>query len=219
MNFALFRRRTLWWPTWKGWLLFIILLVAPVTAWAWFGEAYLTRPERVPADTLVIESWIQPDGLHAGAAEYQSGNYRHLVVTGGLTGSKGTVRRRSYIAMAERELVDAGIAKATIIPAPMPDVDYQRTYEMALAVRRALEERELHPAAVNIFTSGAHARRSQLVYRKVFGSNVKVGVISWGATEGRSSRAWWTSSERTLELFKETLGYTYELLFSSGRSS
>jgi hypothetical protein len=77
----------------------------------------------------------------------------------------------------------------------------------------------VHPVAVNVFTAGAHARRSQLVYRKVFGSKVKVGVISWGAPERNSRRAWWTSSERTLELFKETLGYTYELLFSSGRSS
>ena len=188
-------------------------------AWAWFGEAFLSRSERLPADTLVVESWIQPDGLHAAAAEYRSGNYRHLVVTGGLTGTKGMLRRRSYVALAERELVEAGIAKETIIPAPMPDVDNQRTYEMALAVRRALEERDVHPAAVNVFTAGAHARRSQLVYRKVFGSNVSVGVISWSATERSARRGWWTSSARTLELFKETLGYTYELLFSSGRSS
>jgi hypothetical protein len=140
LNF--FQRRNIWWPTWKGWLLLFLILVAPVITWAWFGETFLMRTGRVAADTLVVESWIQPDGLHAAAAEYRSGGYRHLVITGGMTGSKGTLRRRSYITLARRELVDAGIAPDAITPAEMPDVDSQRTHAMALAVRRALEERD-----------------------------------------------------------------------------
>jgi hypothetical protein len=215
LNF--FQRRNIWWPTWKGWLLLFLILVAPVITWAWFGETFLMRTGRVAADTLVVESWIQPDGLHAAAAEYRSGGYRHLVITGGMTGSKGTLRRRSYITLARRELVDAGIAPDAITPAEMPDVDSQRTHAMALAVRRALEEREVQPAGVNVFTAGAHARRSRLVYGKVFGPTVRVGVISWTAWDRTAGRPWWTSSERTLELIKETLGYTYELLLNSGR--
>jgi hypothetical protein len=218
VNLHLFQRRNIWWPTWKGWLLVILVFVAPVSLWAWLGEPFLTRDERLAADTLVIESWIQPDALHAAAVEFRTGGYRHLVITGGLTGSKGTLRRRSYSTLATRELVDAGISQGQIIAADTPDVENQRTYIMAVAVRRALEERKVQSAAVNIFTAGAHARRSRLVYTKVFGPQVKVGVISWTAWNRAASRPWWTSSERTLELIKETLGYTYELLFDSGRT-
>jgi hypothetical protein len=217
VKLTLFQRRNIWWPTWKGWLLLLLVFVAPVTVWAWLGEPYLMHDERVAADTLVVESWIQPDALHAAAAEYRSGGYRHLVITGGLTGSKGTKRRRSYATVAQRELLDAGIAQSEIIVAEMPDVDTQRTYVMAVSVRRALGERNVRPVAINVFTAGAHARRSRLVYAKVFGPEVKVGVIAWTAWDRNANRSWWTSSERTLELLKETLGYSYELLLNSGR--
>ena len=219
MKFELFKRRSLWWPTWKGWLLLFLVFVAPVGVWAWLGEPFLSRTERLAADTLVIESWIQPDALHAAAAEFRSGGYRHLVVTGGLTGSKGTLRRRSYSALAERELVDAGIARETIVAAPTPDVDSQRTYTTALAVKHVLQSRNVHPTTINVFTAGAHARRSRLVYARVFGSDVKVGVIAWTPWDPNTRRAWWTSSERALELMKETLAYTYELFLHSGRGS
>jgi hypothetical protein len=219
VNLHLFQRRNIWWPTWKGWLLLFFVFVAPVTIWAWLGEPYLTRNDAVVADTLVIESWIQADALHAAAAEYRSGGYRHLVITGGLTGSKGSLRRRSYSSIATRELLDAGVAQAEIIAAETPDVENQRTYVMAVSVRRVLEERNVRPAAVNVFTAGAHARRSRLVYAKVFGPEVKVGVMAWTVWDRTASRPWWTSSERTLELIKETLGYSYELLFDSGRTA
>jgi hypothetical protein len=209
----------MWWPTWKGWLLLLFVIATPLGAWAWLGEPFLARTERLPADTLVIESWIQADGLHAAAAEYLSGNYRHLVITGGLTGSHGTKRRRSYAAIAEKELVDAGIAHDLIIVAPVPDVENQRTHAMAVAAQRTLEARRIHPVALNVFTAGTHARRSQLVYSHVFSPATKVGVISWTPEERSAAMPWWKSSERTLDLMKETLGYTYELLFNSGRKS
>jgi hypothetical protein len=199
-------------------MLFFSLFVAPVILWARFGESYLARTERVPADTLVVESWIQEDGLHAAAAEFRSGGYRHLVTTGGLTGSPGTVRRRSYSRIAELALVDAGIPREAIIAASAPDVAKQRTFTTAVGVQRALQLQGIHPAAINIFTEGAHARRSRWVYARVFGPNVKTGVISWTAWDPTRGTSWWTSSQRTLVLIKETLGFPYEVLFSSGRS-
>jgi hypothetical protein len=220
VDLDLFRRRTVWWPSRKGWLLLFAVIVAPAIAWAWWGESYLAHTGRVPADTLVVESWIQEDGLHAAAAEYRSGGYRTLVITGGFSGSKGTLRRRSYAAIAERELVNAGIAEEAIITAPMPDVETQRTHTMAVAVRLALQLQGISPSAINVFTEGTHARRSRLVYAKVFGPEVSVGAIAWAPWERTAPvPGWWTSSERALDLIKETLGYPYEFLFSSGRGS
>jgi hypothetical protein len=197
--------------------LFLAVVLTPVIVWMRFGEPYLAHTERLPADTLVVESWVQEDGLHAAAAEFRSGGYRHLVTTGGLTGSKGTKRRRSYTAISEKALVDAGIAKDEIIAADMPDVDTQRTHAMALGAQRALKDRGITPRSINVFTEGTHARRSRLVYARVFGPDVRVGVISWLPWESSKDLPWWTSSERTLTLIKETLGYPYEVLFKSGR--
>jgi hypothetical protein len=207
----------MWWPTWMGWLLLFCVVVMPTLVWGCFGERFLSHTERLPADTLVVESWIQPDALFAAAMEFRSGGYRHLVVTGGLTGSNGTLRRKRYADLAQRELGEAGIAKDVIIVAEMAEVDRQRTYAMAVAVRSALHAQNLHPIAINIFTAGAHARRSRLVYAKVFGSEVKVGAISWTPANFAASNAWWRSSERTISLTKETVGYLSELLFNSGR--
>jgi hypothetical protein len=218
VELGIFRRRTIWWPTWKGWLLFIAVFVAPVIGWTFCGETYLSHTERVSPDTLAVESWIQEDGIHAAAEEYRTKGYRHLVISGGFTGTKGTLRRQSYTTRAERVLIEAGIPKEAIIEASTPDVETHRTYTMAVSIRSALEQAGVKPTGVNVFTEGAHARRSRLVYAKVFGDNVKVGVISWAPWDNSAER-WWSSSERTLDLFKETLGYPYEALFNSGRRS
>lgn len=217
MDFDLIRRRTVWWPTWKGWGLLLAVILTPVIVWVRCGEPYLAHTERLPADTLVVESWIQEDGLYAAAAEFRSGGYRHLVTTGGLTGTKGTQRRRSYTAIAEKALVAAGIARDEIMAAEIPDVDSERTHTMALGVQRALRDRGITPRSLNVFTEGTHARRSRLVYARVFGPDVPVGVIAWLPWESSRDKPWWTSSERTLTLIKETLGYPYEVLLKSGR--
>jgi hypothetical protein len=100
----------------------------------------------------------------------------------------------------------------------MPDVETQRTHTMAVAVRRALEGAGIEPAGINVFSDGVHARRSRLIYAKVFGPDVKVGVIAWTPWQLTADRpAWWTSSERTVDLFKETLAYPYERVLNSGR--
>ena len=71
VKLTLFQRRNLWWPTWRGWLLLFLVLVAPVIGWGAFGERILMRNERLAADTLVVESWIQPDGLHIAVREWE----------------------------------------------------------------------------------------------------------------------------------------------------
>ena len=89
---------------------------------------------------------------------------------------------------------------------------------MAVSAWRSLHAAGAMPSAINVYTRGAHARRSRLVFAKVFGPATKVGVISWQPTDFAAEH-WWHSSERTEDLIKETVGYTFELLFNSGRLS
>ena len=58
MNFQLIHRRTLWWPTWSGWLLLFTIFAFPTVLWWFRGEAFLSLTESQPADVLVVEGWI-----------------------------------------------------------------------------------------------------------------------------------------------------------------
>ena len=86
------------------------------------------------------------------------------------------------------------------------------------AAWRTLQANGIHPRAVNVFTRGAHARRSRLIAARVFGRETEVGAIAWIPGE-YDQESWWESSERADDLLKETVAYPLELLLNSGRLS
>jgi DUF218 domain len=212
------KRRTVLLPTALGWLcLFLAVLTLP--AFWWFrGESFLARTQRAPADVLVVESWIGIEGIDAAGAEFVRGGYRNIVTTGGFTGRYWSQQRSRYSEIAGRELARMGIATDRIIRAPDVDADRQRTFTSAVNVWRQLRAAGIQPAALNVFTMGAHARRSRLVFAKVFGPQTEVGVIAWTPSD-YGAGPWWRSSYRAGELLKETVGYAFEALLNSGRTT
>jgi hypothetical protein len=215
----LVQRRTVWCPTWLGLFCIVVLLLIPVAWWCRSGESFLSLTSRLPAEILVVEGWIGRDGIRAAAAEFERGGYQYVVATGGLTANKGwDIGGWSYAEGAEGELIRSGVRKDRIIVAPARDTERQRTYESAMAVRRALESRGIHANNLNVFTLGPHARRSRLVFAKVNQPGTQVGVIGWAPSRDQNE-PWWRSSDRARELLAETAGYVYEALLNSGRSS
>ena len=218
MTSSLVRRRTIWFPTLLGWLIIGGLVCGPLVSWWFYGERFLAITDRRAADVLVVEGWIGATGINAAFTEYRSGGYRIVVTTGGLTGERWSRRRWNYAVEAEEQLLHLGVARDRLILAPSRDAEIQRTFEMAAAARRALQANGLHPAAINIFTRGSHARRSRLIFEKVFGAETQVGIISWKPPHF-DEEPWWQSSERAEDLVKETVGYFFERLLNSGRRS
>lgn len=218
MKLGLLKKREMWWPTWKGWLLLLVLgLVVP--GWWWFrGEAFLSVTRKVEADVLVVEGWIDKEGIRTAAAEFKKGGYEWVVAAGGLTEHSWSPQRWSYAEVGAEELQRAGIDPARILQARARESDSDRTYETAVAVRRILEEHGIEPSGINVVTTGAHARRSGLVFAKVFESKDLVGVIAW-LPPGFETGNWRDSSERAKEFVMESVGYAYEWVFSSGRES
>ncbi len=215
----LVKRRTVWWPTWLGLFSIFFLLALPVTWWGLRGESFLSSTERFPAEILVVEGWIGSDGVRAAAMEFKRGGYQYVVATGGVANSKGWGQSGwSYAEGAENELIRSGVPEEKIIVAPSRGSETHRTFESAMAVFRALENRGVHPKALNVFTLGAHAKRSCLVFAKVLGSRTEVGVVSWIPSDYQGE-PWWRSSDRAKDLLTETAGYLYEALFNSGRGS
>ena len=213
----LFERRTVWCPTFLGSFCVAALPAIPMAWWCRFGESFLSLTQRLPAEVLVVEGWIGPEGVHAAATEFERGGYRYVVATGGpTTGKDWQESGWTYAKAAARELARLGVPQDRIIVAPATDTETQRTYNSALAVKRALDRLKIQPRALNVFTLGPHARRSRLVFAKVEGPGAEVGVIGW-APSSDEGLPWWRSSDRTKELLMETAGYVYEALLNSGR--
>ncbi len=213
----LFQRRAVWWPTVPGWILLALAIALPAAAWGVWGEAFLEHPGRVSADVLIVEGWIGTEGVRAAHAEFIRGQYRYLVTAGGPNDDRWGTGRWNYANRAHELLRTLGVPDASLVAAPAPDASRQRTFTSAMAVRLELEGRNIKVASANIFTLGAHARRSRLVFAKVL-PDAELGAIAWRPASEQQG-PWWQSSERTIDLIKESAGYLYELLLNSGRRS
>ncbi len=219
MTFRLFRRREATVPTLFGWLCLFSGVLGIFLVW-WFGaEGFLSQTKRLSgADVLVVEGWIGNDGVRAAMMEFESGGYKWLVTTGGYTNEGWSGKRWNYSDIADHQLLNLGFPHNSLISAPAQDVENQRTFESAEATLDALHAKNIFPGKLVVFTRGAHARRSRLIFSKVFKSNVDVGVISWMPTQ-YMNQYWWQVSIRADDLLKESVGYAFEVLFSSGRRS
>lgn len=164
----------------------------------------------------MVEGWIGGPGIRAAASEFTHGGYQYIVSTGPLTGERWSDYRWNYALIGEQQLMKVGINQDRIIKAPAGDVEQHRTYRMAEATKLALAERSIQPLNLTIFTRGAHGRRSRLVYEKVFGPSVRIGVISWLPPDFEHE-PWWHSSTRSEDMLKESVGYIFEKLLDSGR--
>jgi hypothetical protein len=220
MRLRLIQRRTIWLPTWLGLFCIAALFAMPVAWWCLFGESFLSWTDRSPAEILVLEGWIGDKGVRAAAAEFRSGGYQYVIATGSQPDEDRGWQEPgwTYALGAANELARSGISREKIILAPARSTERERTFESAVAVFQALQSHAIKPASINIFTFGPHARRSRLVFAKVYAKYARVGVISWVPTT-HTAEPWWRSSERAKEFLTESAGYLFELFFNSGRST
>lgn len=208
--------RTLWLPTLLGWFTLGTVGLAPAVVWLCCGEAFLSQTRRESAEVLVVESWIGMPGVAAAKQEFESAPYQVLISAGALTNHRWGTQRWNFATLGRDYLLRRGFPAEKVWEAPARATAAQRTYESALAVKRALTERNLQPTAVNVVTLGAHARRSRLIFARVLGPDIKVGVISW-RPQAENALRWWQSSERAEDFLKESVAYPLEFIAHSGR--
>ena len=71
-----------------------------------------------------------------------------------------------------------------------------------------LESARVPVRAVNLYSLGAHTRRSRLLYQKAFGSRVKVGAFAH-PDNSYDPKRWWASSEGFRKVLDEGIAYLY----------
>jgi len=190
----LFRLRQIWMPTILGW--FFILVIASAVSVCLVRNIYsfLAQNEPVGSRVLVIEGWLAPEELDQAIQTIKRGNYERVVTTGGpILGWPELSIHSNYANLAADYLVKHGIPRNQITVVPTPASAQERTFLSAVVLRDSANRLGISLSAIDLFSSGAHSRRSRLLFQMAFGQKVPIGIFA--ARPGDyDPEAWWRSS-------------------------
>jgi hypothetical protein len=206
-------RRECWVPTWRGWLLLVILGAAALVVGLFSAYPFLALTRPVTSDVLVAEGWGEDSMLKGALAEFKRGNYSRLLVTGGpIEQGNLLMPYRTYAELGAATLQKMGVPTNALQAVPAPVVQRDRTYTSAMALRRHLHATGSPSARLNVVTTATHARRTCLLFQKALGPETEVGILPI-PDPTYDSRRWWTSSQGFRDVIAETIAYVYARLF------
>jgi hypothetical protein len=205
-------------PTWRGWVLLLAMATALIVGVVGNLHSFLSVTAPVPAEALVVEGWTPDYAYREAVAEFKRGGYRKVYVTGGsLEQGSHLSEYQTYAKLGAAMLVRMGLSHEVVQAVPAERVRQDRTHASAVALHAWLREHNAMPAGFNVVSLGAHARRSWMLFEKVFEGRAKVGVI---AVEDRdyNPKRWWKTSQGVRLVVDEMIAYSYaRLLFSPSK--
>jgi len=213
---AWFRRRQIWLPTWQGALLLVVVVAAASLIALRHLASYLATNDPVAArdgrgaKTLIVEGWLDEDGLDAAIAVIATGRYQRVIASGGPI-VDGWREGRSWPTYAERAadyLRRHGVTSIPVVAVAAPEALQDRTFRSAVVVRDWLRRQDDKLDAVDLFSGSVHARRSRLVFRMAFGPEVDVGILA-AAPRRYALERWWTTSEGVKAVLGEAISLAW----------
>ena len=210
---GLLRRRWIVMPTWRGWLLLgtiaVFLLGGCVRGLYPFLAAH--APSRT--DVLVTEGWIPENGLKEVAAAFQRDHCRKIYLTG-CPIEKGAdfLPARTVPDLMAMSLLKLGLTSNDLVVVAASDARQDRTIAAARALRQRWSDRQGAPQRVNLMVVGPHARRARLLFEKVLGDGVEVGVVAVPPSD-YNPRRWWRYSAGFRTVTSELIGYIFARFF------
>jgi uncharacterized SAM-binding protein YcdF (DUF218 family) len=212
---GIIRLKERWRLSWHGRLFITSVLVLAIYAIVLNVHPFLAVTHRVNAKILVVEGWMDEYAIRAGADEFNTGDYEHIITTGGpVAGSGGyTNDYNTFAGIGARRLKAAGVADESVLMVPSHVIGRDRTYSSAIALRRWLRDHNMALQSFNVVTKDAHARRTRLLFQKALSNDVRVGIISIPNPD-YDAKHWWRYSEGVREVIGEGIAYTYARVFS-----
>jgi hypothetical protein len=206
MNWSLFRRKQLWVPTLLGWLLLFVLIVIACAIGGRHIHAFLSSTAPAPAARLlVVEGWMEEQGLDQAVAAFHAGHYDRVITTGGaMEAWPAMFGNTTYADIAARYLKTHGLENVDVIAVPAPASAQERTFLSAVKVREWLAARNIRIDTLDVFSSGVHARRSHMLYRMAFGPKVNVGILAAEPSD-YDQMHWWKTSAGAKSVMGETI--------------
>jgi hypothetical protein len=207
----LVRRRSIRVPTFLGWLMLAALIsVAGFVVGRYFIYSFLAPNDPAPgARLLVVEGWLSPGELNQAIARFQRSSYDRVVTTGGpILEWREANEAQSYAESAARYLVRHGLDVAKVTPVAAPASTQDRTFLSAVQVREWAANQGIEIKAMDLLSSGTHARRSRMLYRMALGSGVAIGILA-ASPDDYGPEYWWRTSSGVKSVLGETLGVAW----------
>ena len=206
---VLFRQRQVWMPTISGWLLLLLIGIVTSILMANNLYAFLAQNQPVGARVLVVEGWLAPEELDQAIAAFNKEKYERIVTTGGpVSGWPGINRDTDYAKLAADYLAHHGIQSDLIAAVPAPRSAQERTFLSAVMFRESAQRLGIALDAVDIFSSGPHARRTRLLYQMALGQKVRVGILA-ARPDDFDPEAWWRTSAGVEQMLFQSFGFVW----------
>ena len=206
---GLFRRRECVVPTLRGWL--VILLVCAGLAVGFVRNIYsfLAVNDPQPGGVLVVEGWASEEVMQIVIEEFQRGHYDGIYCTGGpIEDSSPLAPFHTFAEYGAMLLAKLGCDPKRVHVVPSPKAVRDRTYFSAVSLKRSLAEQGNVSPTVNLFSMGAHSRRSRLLFQKAFGDQARIGIVV-ADNPDYDPRRWWTTSAGFRNVTDEVIAYLY----------
>lgn len=197
----------------QGWLMVFFAVAMLIAAYLSVAQRFLAVSKPMDTKIMVLEGWISDAEVTQALHQLKDQEYNFLLITGAPVTKGGALAPyHDYAELTLENIRKQGYTDNNIIAVPVKLVRKDRTYTSALAVKTWLKQHNLHPVALNIYTSGAHARRTRLLYRKAFGEKTDIGIVALENPDYNPEH-WYTSSNGVRVVLGETIAYLYALLF------
>jgi hypothetical protein len=215
LQIKLLQRQQMWTLTIEGWVIAIAFTIILFLFAITHIQAFLAVTSPVKADILIVEGWMDDNGLKQALAEFEQGSYRQIITTG-IPLQKGYYlsEYKDFANLAAATLEAMGVDKSKIIPIPTPGVLKDRTHASVLELDKWLVNSQSKIESINLFSDNVHSRRSWMIYKKVLEPKIKVGVIA-AENFSYNPKRWWGSSEGVRTVLSEAIGYIYALFKSN----
>ena len=201
-----------WTLTLKGWGILLGIGLLTISLILTYLQPFLAVSQPIVAQALVVEGWVNEEGINAAKKEFEQGDYQLLITTGENFG-KGSVfmAYQSYANLAKVMLQNLGLAPETIVAIPSSRVQKDRTAASAKAVKEWLLTSSPPIQAINLYSSDVHSRRSWLIYQRILSPQLSVGILSFPSPYYDPHR-WWLYSEGVRSVVSEAIAYFYAVL-------
>jgi hypothetical protein len=209
---GLVRRRTVWVPTWRLWVL--LAVCAALGLYSLRGlHAFLSLTAPVEASVLVVEGWLPDYALAESKNEFERHGYDLIITTGGpLERGSFLANFPSYADLGSATLRKLGLKPNEVQPAPARSSRRDRTYAAAMGLKAWLMENSPRVRSMNVVTLGVHARRSRMMYQHALGDDYQIGIIALRDRD-YEPESWWLYSAGLKEIMTEGAAYVHAKLF------
>lgn len=199
-------------PSLWGWLVIIAVFIVLVMLFLRNIYGFLAYEKPASARVLVVEGWIPDSGLQGAIAHYKSNDYSHMVLTGPSISQWTYSSPYSNMADASARSMKEMHFADSIYTVHIPSTIFRdRTYATAVALDLEWKSFDFQTEDFDLYTMGAHSRRSALMFERVFGRRLKGVIVSTDPTYEASK--WHQSSRGFRIVSSELISWVYAKLF------